>query len=238
MDININSRVGDIVKLNFRTAQVFDKYKIDFCCGGDVSLKEASKNAQVDSNKLYNEINLLVSSSDPESKYIDSLELDELCDYIEKRHHTYVNENLPFLKQKLEKLCNVHAGNHPELYEIRDLFEETSGNLSAHMKKEELILFPRIRKMVNNRKKGAKITNELKDIQNTIDLLENEHTTEGKRFKKISQLTSNFTTPPDGCNTYNVTYKTLNDFEQDLHRHIHIENNILFPKALAFEFNN
>jgi regulator of cell morphogenesis and NO signaling len=235
MEINANTSVGEIVKANFKTAQIFDKNKIDFCCGGGISLKEACNNSNVDFNQLVPELEAIVSLSDPDSKYIDGLELNELCDYIEKRHHTYVSENLPFLQVKLQKLCDVHGENHPELFEIKVLFEGASENLSAHMKKEEEILFPYIRKMVKYKKEELNAKGEIGQAKNTIDLMHKEHTTEGERFEKISKLSASYTCPPDGCGTFQVTYQTLKDFENDLHKHIHLENNILFKKALILE---
>ncbi len=235
MEINIDTSVGEIVKYNFKTAQIFDNNKIDFCCGGEISLYEACKKSNVDINKLVPELEALVKQSDPNSRFIDGLELNELCDYIEKRHHTYVIENIPFLQQKLQKLCEVHGENHPELFEIKKLFDGAAENLSEHMKKEEQILFPYIRKMVKYKKEALNIEEDFCVAQKTIDLLDGEHKTEGERFEKISALTSTYTCPPDGCSTYQVSYKTLEDFETDLHRHIHLENNILFKKALILE---
>jgi regulator of cell morphogenesis and NO signaling len=235
MEITSDTRIGDIVKTNFKTAQVFDKNKIDFCCGGGISLAEACLKSNTDIDTLLNELEALVVRKDPDSIYIDSLALDELCDYIEKRHHAYVSENIPFLLQKLRKLCDVHGSNHPEVFDIKELFEAAAGNLSAHMKKEELILFPYIRKMTKYQTEKPNAKKEFGHIQNTIDLMEAEHQTEGMRFEKISLFSNTFTCPPDGCNTFQVTYQTLKDFEQDLHRHIHLENNILFKKAIVLE---
>ena len=235
MEINTNTRVGDIVKANFKTAQIFDKNKIDFCCGGGISLEEACKKSNIDIHQLVPELEALVSLSDPDSRYIDGLELNELCDYIEKRHHSYVSENIPFLQEKLQKLCDVHGEHHPELFEIKELFEGSAGNLSAHMKKEELILFPYIRKMVKFNKEALKLEGEFGEVSITIDMLDEEHKIEGERFEKISELSSSYTCPPDGCSTFQVTYQTLKDFEKDLHRHIHLENNILFKKAQILE---
>lgn len=235
MEINTNTSVGEIVKANFKTAQIFDKNKIDFCCNGGVSLEEACEKSKVDINLLVPELEALVALNDPDSTYIDGLELDELCDYIEKRHHSYVSENIPFLQEKLQKLCDVHGDHHPELFEIKELFAGASENLSAHMKKEELILFPYIRKMVKHKKEGLDTKDELGKAKETIETLDDEHQTEGERFVKISNLTSSYTCPPDGCRTFQVTYQTLKDFENDLHRHIHLENNILFKKALVLE---
>lgn len=235
MDIKTNTSVGDIVKANFKTAQIFDKNNIDFCCGGGISLEEACQKSKVDIKLLVPELEALLALNDPDSKYIDGLELDELCDYIEKRHHTYVSENIPFLQEKLQKLCDVHGENHPELFEIKELFDGASENLSAHMKKEELILFPYIRKMVKYNKEAQNAKDKLGNVLETIEVMQNEHTIEGERFEKISQLTSSYTCPPDGCGTFQVSYQTLKDFESDLHRHIHLENNILFKKALVLE---
>jgi len=235
MEIKLDSKVGDIVKANFKTAQIFDKNNIDFCCGGGISLEAACRKSEIDVDKLIPELEALVVLNDPDSKYIDSLELDELSDYIIKRHHSYVNENVPFLLQKLEKLCNVHGENHPELFEIRELFEGAATNLKDHMNKEESILFPYIKELISLEDKQENLENQIGGLFETISSLEEEHQVEGARFEKISRLTNQYICPPDGCNTYKVTLQTLKDFEQDLHRHIHLENNILFKKALILE---
>jgi len=235
MEIDKNTSVGDIVQVNFKAAQVFDKNSIDFCCGGGISLEEACNKSKVDIDRLVPELQALVELSDPDSKYIDSLELDELCDYIERRHHSYANDNIPFLQQKLQKLCDVHGKNHVELFEIKELFDETAGNLTAHMKKEELILFPAIRRMVSSKRNGTDLAVKPGVIRETIEEMNSEHEAEGERFAKISTLSSSYSCPPDGCRTYQVSYQTLKDFEMDLHQHIHLENNILFKKALVLE---
>lgn len=235
MQINSMTSVGEIVEENFRTAAVFDRNKIDFCCGGGISLREACTRAGVELDEILEELEPMLITNDPDSRYISSLEPDELCDYIEKRHHTYVNENLPFLSEKLEKLCSVHGEGHPELFKVKELFELSAGNLAMHMKKEELILFPYIRKMVATHRSDKVSSDEFGDVAGTLDLMEKEHEAEGGRFVEIAKLTSGYNCPPDGCNTYRVTYRTLKEFEEDLHRHIHLENNILFKKALALE---
>ncbi|GAF05436.1 iron-sulfur cluster repair di-iron protein [Saccharicrinis fermentans] len=235
MNVNEKTSVGEIVKANFKTAQLFDKNNIDFCCGGGISLKEACERSKVDVSQLLPELEALIAQKDPDSAYIDGLELDVLCDYIEKRHHAYVTENIPFIQQKLQKLCDVHGERHPELFEIRELFDATAVNLSAHMKKEELILFPYIRKMVKYKKEGISGVVVFDKGKSAIEVMQAEHESEGERFEKIAKLTSSYTCPADGCSTYRVSYQTLKDFENDLHRHIHLENNILFKKALNLE---
>ncbi len=235
MEINRETRIGDIVKENYKTARVFDKNGIDFCCGGGISLAQACEKSNTDMNALLPELEALVVLRDPDSVYLNSLELDELCTYIEKRHHAYVKEHIPFLQQKLRKLCDVHGQNHPELFELMELFEDAAGNLSAHLQKEELILFPSIRKMMkfNSENKGS--NSGYGKVEKAIEKLDAEHQIEGERFEKISSLSNQYTCPPDGCNTFKITYQTLKDFEQDLHRHIHLENNVLFKKAIALE---
>jgi regulator of cell morphogenesis and NO signaling len=235
MEIKSTTIVGDIVRSNFKTAQLFEKNKIDFCCGGGISLSEACKNTNVDVDVLIPEIEAVLAKSDPDSKYIEQLELDELSDYIVKRHHSYVRENIPFLQQKLEKLCNAHGENHPELFEVKAMFDGAAENLTAHMQKEEMVLFPYIQKMVKYKQDGAYNADELGWVLQPISMMEAEHQVEGERFEKMSSITDNYTPPPDGCGTYRVSYQTLQEFEQDLHRHIHLENNILFRKAIALE---
>ncbi len=235
MEINAQTKIGDIVKTNFRTARIFEENGIDFCCGGAISLEEACSKSDVDIHTLLPSLEEMVVVNDPDSKYMNGLELDELCDYIEKRHHSYIREHSPFIQQKLQKLCDVHGDHHQELFEVKQLFDGAAGNLSAHMQKEELVLFPYIRQMIKKKKggNGARITSG--GILQPISQMEEEHQIEGERFRKISSLTSSYTTPPDGCNTYRITYQELNEFEKDLHRHIHLENNILFVKAQQLE---
>lgn len=235
MEISKKLTVGEVVKENYKTAQIFDRNNIDFCCGGGITLEKACEKANIDIATLLPELEAVVLANDPDSKYINSMQLNELCDYIEKRHHSYVNDNIPFLSEKLNKLCSVHGENHPELFKVREMFETAAGNLAAHMKKEELDLFPYIRKLVKFKNGGNPGLPEFGGIDAPIQDMLNEHQAEGERFFEIAALTSNYTCPPDACNTYRITYQTLNDFEQDLHRHIHLENNILFLKALALE---
>lgn len=235
MEINSNTIVGDIVRVNFKAARVFEKNNIDFCCGGQISLSEACDKSKVDIHSIMPELEAIVQVSDPDSKYLEGLELDALCEYIVKRHHTYVSENIPFLKQKLQKLCDVHGENHPELFDVARLFGEGADNLTMHMQKEEIILFPTITNMVKHKKGGDTNSDFGCGVQAPINQMIYEHEAEGERFVKIAEITNNYTPPADGCSTYQVTYKTLQEFEQDLHRHIHIENNILFKKAVALE---
>ncbi|HRA71900.1 MAG TPA: hemerythrin domain-containing protein, partial [Flavobacterium sp.] len=161
---------------------------------------------------------------------------DLLIDYIEKVHHRFVEEKTQILIPFLDKICSVHGENHPELLEINQIFNDSAKELASHMKKEELILFPFIKEMINATKSHGTIGKPFfETIKNPIAAMMNEHENEGERFRTISALTHNYTPPNDACSTYNATYKLLEEFEQDLHKHIHLESNILFPKAKALE---
>ena len=228
--------IGEFVADDYRTAQVFKKYNIDFCCKGNRTISEVSSKKNVDTETIISEINAIITSDSKESSDFKSWPIDLLADYIEKRHHRYVEEKTPTIQAFLEKLCKVHGDKHPELFEITKIFNESAGDLAAHMKKEELILFPFIHKMVKAKGAGQELsTPHFGTVANPIDMMKHEHTAEGTRFEKIAELANNYIAPPDGCTTYNVTFAMLRDFEADLHLHIHLENNILFPKAVSLE---
>jgi regulator of cell morphogenesis and NO signaling len=235
MEITLNTKVGEIVRFNFSTARVFEAQKIDFCCGGNISLDEAAKKEGVDTGTLLAELNTVLHREDKDSKFIESLSMKGLCDHIMATHHTYVTDAMPFLLQKLQKLCEVHGENHPELYDVHASFVEAANNLTAHMKKEEMVLFPYFRQIEKHRIEGGSRPANIGLAQAAISAMEAEHQVEGERFMKLSEITNGYQVPPDGCNTFNVTYRTLEEFERDLHRHIHLENNVLFPKALKLE---
>ena len=227
--------IGELVAEDFKAAEVFRKYKIDFCCKGNRTIEEACENKKFTAEEVYNDLEQMANQKSGEIDF-NSWPLDLLADYVEKTHHHYVEEKTAVLLQYLNKLCKVHGDRHPELFEINDLFVESSKDLGAHMKKEELILFPFIKKMVNAKKNGENLaTPHFGTVESPVAMMKHEHVVEGERFEKIAQLTNNYQFPEDACGTYQVTYKMLEDFENDLHKHIHLENNILFPKAIELE---
>ncbi|WP_338733881.1 iron-sulfur cluster repair di-iron protein [Mangrovimonas cancribranchiae] len=229
-------QIGSYVANDYRTAAVFSKYGIDFCCKGHRTIQEVCEKKDIDSNVLLDDLNAIMTSHSGESIDYKSWPLDLLADYIEKKHHRYVEEKIPVLKQFLAKLCKVHGSRHPELFEINELFTASAGELAAHMKKEELILFPFVKKMVKATMSGQPIkVPGFGTVENPIATMMEEHDNEGERFRKIAELTNNYNPPADACNTYRVTFAMLNEFEQDLHLHIHLENNILFPEATKLE---
>ncbi|SFN73547.1 regulator of cell morphogenesis and NO signaling [Bizionia echini] len=233
---NLSKPIGEFVADDFRTAAVFSNYGIDFCCKGHRTVEEVCNKNGVNPDELLNKLDAVLNSNSNNAIDYKSWPLDLLADYIEKTHHRYVEEKIPVLRQFLDKLCRVHGGNHPELFKINELFTGSAGELSAHMKKEELILFPFIKKMVKASLDGQAIeAPHFGTVENPIAMMMEEHDNEGERFRKIALITNNYTPPADACNTYKVTFAMLEEFEKDLHLHIHLENNILFPEAAKLE---
>jgi len=224
------TKVGRIVAYNFKASTVLTAHNIDFCCGGGITLAEACVNQHQNLEEVINELEEAFQSR-ADQNYL-ALELDSLIDTIIDVHHGYVKATIPALINYLNKLCEVHGERHPELFEVRNLFQAGAYALTDHMKKEELVLFPYIKAMVESQKSRFPLSKpHFQHINNPIRSMEHEHEEEGLRFKKIAELTNNYNCPPDGCQTFRVAYVMLDEFEQDLHKHIHLENNILFPSA-------
>lgn len=233
---NNQKEIGQFVAEDFRTAAIFSKHGIDFCCRGNRSVEEVCDKNELDANTLLDELEAVLNSKSDQSIDYKSWPTDLLIDYIEKKHHRYVEAKIPVLRQFLDKLCSVHGERHPELFKINELFTASAGELAAHMKKEELVLFPFVKKMVAaTLNQGAIEPPHFGTVENPIEMMKDEHDNEGVRFREIAALTNNYNPPADACNTFKVTYAMLEEFEKDLHLHIHLENNILFPKAIKLE---
>ncbi|OMQ13588.1 iron-sulfur cluster repair di-iron protein [[Flexibacter] sp. ATCC 35103] len=231
-----NKTIGSFVAQDFRTAAVFTKYQIDFCCKGNRILTEVCEKQNIDSDVLVQNLIDVLESENSNGIDFNSWPLDLLVDYIEKTHHRYVEDKSIILKQFLDKLCKVHGDAHPELFRINELFTAGIGELAQHMKKEELMLFPFIKRMVKTKEEHGILTQpSFGTVSNPIAMMMQEHDNEGDRFREIASITNNYTAPSDGCTTYKVTFAMLKEFEEDLHKHIHLENNILFNKAVVLE---
>ncbi len=233
MNDTMEKTVGQLVAENYRTAQVFKNHKIDFCCKGNRTLEEVVEKNGLNLESLIQELDAVQNQNQNDQPDFKTWPLDLLVDYIEKKHHRYVEQQIPILKQYLTKLCKVHGERHPELLDIFEHFNASAGDLAMHMKKEELVLFPWVRKMVGGTE--SKTTPHFGTIKNPIQMMMQEHDNEGERFRKIAELSNDYTPPADACNTYRVAFSLLQEFEEDLHEHIHLENNILFPKAEILE---
>ncbi len=236
MEHTLEKTIGQMVAEDYRIAQVFKNHKIDFCCKGNRSIEQVAENNNLNIDVLLEEIDDLQTETNSNNTDFKSWPLDLLADYIEKKHHGYVEAQIPILKQYLHKLCKVHGKRHSELFEITEHFNTSAGELSMHMKKEELNLFPWIRKMVKAGQLNQPLDKPRFDtVKNPIGAMMQEHENEGERFRLIAELSNDYTPPADACNTYRVAFSLLKEFEEDLHQHIHLENNILFPKAEVLE---
>ncbi|MCW8824040.1 MAG: iron-sulfur cluster repair di-iron protein [Ignavibacteriaceae bacterium] len=232
---NLNEMtLAEIVTDNIRSAIVFEEYGLDFCCNGKRSLSEACYEKNVDVKDVINSLARLDSNKDSEN--VNYWEPDFLLDYIVNNHHQYVRRMIPIISLHADKVASVHGENHPETKQITDHFLAVRQELESHMMKEERILFPYIKQLHYAKKNNEQIAPPpFGTIQNPIRMMEAEHQSAGDAMHKIRELSNNFTTPTDACNTYKALYSELKEFEEDLHKHIHLENNMLFPKSIKLE---
>ena len=230
-----NKTVAEIVTSNIRTADIFKQNGIDFCCGGNVSVQEICAKKGVDYSKLKEAI-LNVEKAPSGAQDYNTWELDFLADYIINTHHKYVLEANELIIQYSDKVASVHGHHYSEVTEINSLFHELVLELKSHMHKEEMILFPYIKQLSNAKKNGTVLNPPpFGTIINPINMMEEEHTGAGDILSKIAALSNDFTPPPEACNTFKALYSKLEEYQNDLFQHIHLENNILFPKAILLE---
>lgn len=219
--------LGEIVADDFRTAEIFKNAGIDFCCGGKKTLEQACHEKALNVDSLVKQLEILqVSPANVAQNYKD-WSLDFLADYIVNTHHKYVLKTLPELVSYTQKIANVHGNHHPELVEVAALFSQINSELLQHLKNEEEVLFPAIKEVMKSNSAPSKAI-----IRSEIARMSDEHEFAGGAMDKINEITKGYAIPADGCNTYLVTFKLLQQFEDDLHVHVHLENNILYPKAL------
>ena len=235
ISINKEMTVAEIVTENIKTADVFKRNGIDFCCGGKISLRSACEKKGLDYESIFSEIEAINSGTKREHDY-DSWDLDFLSDYIINTHHNYVTEANSLIIQYSDRVAHVHGKHYPEVVRVNQLFHSIVNELKSHMHKEEMILFPFIKQLVIANRNGDKISPPpFGTIQNPINMMESEHDGAGDVIKEIATLTNNYTPPQDACNTFKALYSSLEEYQNDLFQHIHLENNILFPKAIRLE---
>lgn len=238
-DATVSSLVGktlaELVTDNIRSAIIFEEAGLDFCCRGNRTLKEACTEKNIDVQKIVNKL-VNLSDTDNGTQNINDWQLDFLVDYIINNHHQYVRRMIPIISLHADKVASVHGINHPETIKIADLFLAVREELEMHMMKEERILFPQIKQMVLTQKENSQyFSPPFGTIQNPIRMMEYEHSNAGDGLHQIRELSNNFFHPEDACNTFKALYSELKEFEEDLHKHIHLENNILFPKSIELE---
>jgi len=228
----LDNTVGSIVRDHPALSRLFEQVKVDYCCGGQTTLDEACRQRGIDPQAFLAELeDYAAAEATPEVK-LGELSLTELADHIERIHHAYLHEELPRLEKMVKKVAAVHGEKEPRLEQIKDTFLALSAELATHLMKEEQVLFPIIRQM--------EASNPLPSfhcgtVVNPISRMEIEHDEAGAALAQLRQLTDDFTPPAWACNTYRALFDALLTFEQDMHQHIHKENNVLFPQAVLLE---
>jgi len=224
--------IGEIVADDYRTAEVFEKYKVDFCCGGKVVLSTICKEKGINLARIIEELNAVKREPVGREQNFASWELPFLADYIVNVHHTYLKENTGQIAAYARKIAAVHGAHHPEVIEIAAIFDEIAIDMAAHLREEEEIFFPAVRRADAARKAGsAPEAQDIATIKKSLKKLTHEHEVIGDAIHAIRHLAKEYAIPGDVCNTFVVTYRKLKEFEDDLHKHVHLENNILFLKA-------
>jgi len=226
--------LGEIVRNNFRTAAVLENYGLDFCCGGKKTLVQGCSEKGIDTKKVLEDLSRL-QADESSSEDFNAWGLDFLVDYIVHQHHDYVKKVLPIIQKHLAKCVAAHGEKHHELLKIAEQFDQIAAHMTSHMKKEEEILFPYVKLMWSTRLSKFPVNAPFGAVENPIRVMEIEHEEAGDAIRQIRHLSHGFLAPADSCTTFKLCYAELEDFERDLHRHVHLENNILFPKAIELE---
>ena len=223
--------IGEIVANDFRAASLFKEAGIDFCCGGNKSLTVACQESGANAQELGEKIKELELTPVSGNLNFKEWNLVFLSDYIVNTHHKFVLKSLPELMFYTQKIADVHGAHHTELLEVASLFAKINDELLQHLKNEEEVLFPAIKSA------ETKATEDVKAvIVSEIRRMQGEHEFAGGAMDHINVLTNHYEIPADACNTYRVALKLLEQFEDDLHIHVHLENNILYPKALKLAY--
>lgn len=239
--IEPQATVGQIVAKNPAAKVVFKNRRIDFCCGGGIDLAAAAKKSGVPLDVLVKELDDIIANPpagmEAENRDWSTASLTELCDHIEKRHHTYMHKQLPILDDLIAKVVRAHGEKHGTMLNaLQDVYRALRAELESHLQKEEQILFPYIRQTeAYALGHGPHPTYHCGRLQNPIQQMAFEHENAGQALAEMHKITKDFALPSDACPTFDAVFDDLIEMEEDLHQHIHLENNILFPRAIELE---
>jgi regulator of cell morphogenesis and NO signaling len=238
MSITTEKTVRELALENPAATRVFEKLGIDYCCGGNQSLERACEKAHVAIDEVLSsleESERKLRETQPQRDW-QAEPLADVIGHISRTHHKYTREEIARLGPLFVKVCSVHGQHHPELVEIRSIFAGLAQELTTHMMKEEMVLFPYIVRLEEAAiQKEPVLPPPFGRVQNPVSMMEQEHESAGTALRRMRQASGGYSAPPDACVSYRTLYKALADFEADLHQHIHLENNILFPRAIAIE---
>ncbi len=229
-----NQTLASLVTGNHKIVPILEKYNLDFCCRGKRSLQDACREKGLEPDSIVNELNAVLGDVDSKSMPFTEMSAEQLVNHILVRHHYYVKQAMPLIRMHLEKVAGKHGDNFPFMKEVLELFGIIQEEMTTHMQKEENVLFPRIREMERLNLQKSLTNRPESYLAAPISVMENEHEHAGDAMFRIRDLTNNYTIPEGACTTFRVCLSELKEFEDDLHEHVHLENNILFPKALQF----
>jgi regulator of cell morphogenesis and NO signaling len=235
LEITLQSPVGDLAAQRPAALPILERLGVDYCCGGKQTLEKACRQANIDPRDVLAELDQAQASAEASAaEAVDwtTAPLAALCDHIERTHHAFLREQLPFLSELIEKVVAAHGAVHPELAKVREMFRALRGELEPHMFKEERILFPAIRMLEAS---ASAPSFPFGTVNNPIGVMEHEHDVAGEALHKLRELTGDYNVPEDACNAYRGLLESLQRLESDLHLHIHKENNILFPRSAELE---
>lgn len=228
--------IGELVTKDYRKAQIFKGFGVDFCCGGKKTITEVCEKKGIDAAELRSALASVNAEANVSENDYSNWDIGFFTDYIVQTHHKYVKENTPFILELANKVAKVHGTEHPEALQVAKLFSEVAADLMLHMSKEEKILFPFIKELASVQLLGGGLSSgAFGKVADPIRMMEAEHELAGDALRTIREITNNYTLPADACNSYTILYKKLDEYENDLHRHVHLENNILFPNAIKTE---
>jgi regulator of cell morphogenesis and NO signaling len=241
MSVIVEKTVRELALENPAATRVFEKLGIDYCCGGNKSLAEACRAAKLPMEQVLESLEVAEHSARAarvaQNHHTWQTEpLADLVAHIKNTHHQYTRDEIARLGPLFDKVCAVHGKNHPELLDVRDNFRALAQELTTHLMKEEMVLFPYLVRMEESViQKEPVLPPPFGSVQNPISMMEHEHDSAGNALRAMRQASSGYAPPTDACVSYQTLYQALADFEADLHQHIHLENNILFPRAIAME---
>jgi regulator of cell morphogenesis and NO signaling len=237
MTIQANTKVREIALEVPQATKLFEKFGIDYCCGGEKPLAEACATAGVEIEDVLQMLAGAPNVTAQESAGLDfqKFTLTQLIGHILDEHHVYTKAEMARLESLIEKVITAHGQNHPELREIALLFQSLCNDLKPHLFKEEQVLFPYIVALESSGPERQAPFAFFGTVNNPIKMMMTEHDTAGDILRQLRSLSSDYAVPADGCISYQTLYQALEAFKKDLHQHIHLENNILFPRAIELE---
>jgi len=236
MNFASETKVKDIALANPEARKILEDAGVDYCCGGGKSLHEACLHSDVPTEEILRRLRENTKNVIHDQENWPAAALCTLTQHIREKHHQYVREAIPRVQSLLEKVMTKHAQNHPEIVDIQRHFSEVGREMIMHMQKEEQILFPYIDAMERSvNAHGSLEPPFFQTVVNPIQAMMKEHDSAGELLRQIRKASCEYTAPADACTTYKALYQDLQEFEADLHQHVHLENNILFPRAVDLE---